>query len=42
MGPYFVDVYKVWGPVYLVYNGYYKKFIGVVMLRGWAVYLVVD
>ena len=42
MGSYFVDVDGVWGPVDLVYYGCYEEFIGVVMLRGWALYVVVD
>ena len=42
MGPYFVDVYLVQGPMDLAYYGCYKEFIGVVMLQGWAVYVVVD
>ena len=37
-----MDVDGVWGPVDLVYYGCYEEFIGMVMLRGWAVYVVVD
>ena len=42
MGTYFVYVDCVWGPVDLVSYGCYEEFIGVVMLRGWALYVVVD
>ena len=32
MGPYFVYVYRVWGPIDLTYYGSYEEFIWVVML----------
>ncbi len=37
-----MDVDGVRGPVDLVYYCCYEEFIGVVMLRGWALYVVVD
>ena len=42
MGPYFVYVYQVWGPVDLMYYGDYQEFIWVVVLRGWMLYMVVN
>ncbi len=42
MGTYFVYVDGVRGPVDLVYYCCYEEFIGVVMLRCWALYMVID